>query len=956
MLKVHSGPFHPHLEDAFVATVTRLARPFAPLSVVAPSGRLRDRAQMLLASRGLALAGVQFHTVGSFADEVLSSVGGSTREIVSDPLFFDTVVRQILRKDRPFEGFADLAVPDGFPPSVRATLRDLVDAGVEPEKLLDAVNEREEFNIPDVDAGSLKQLIRLYRLYLDRLDAIKVASRSAVMEQAAGAAAASPFLSGFEAILFYGFYDLTGLQVTFFEEVARHHATEIFVPYLHRHPDHEFSARFRGDVLHKIPHEEILLAEAVEPFSVVESGAQVEIFNVSGLRDEAWTVATEILKRRDAGVPFSEMAVIARTRERLSRFGPVFVERGIPFTTSWQGTLASAPQTEVGLQLLAAEAGEAAARDAFQSPDVVGPEAPEPAMEWPLSATWAAHVDRAKAALDRWVKPSTDESAEVWTRLFAEVAALKDFGRISDNVTRSEFLDAVRARWTGAKLPPEGGGVGVAILHGEAARGLPFDTVFLAGLEERVFPRVVREDPFLRDKTRHAISHTIGNRIGEKMLALAEERLLFHLILSAARSKVFITYQRSDDEGKIVGASSFLRRLIAERGLAFDDAVKMVPRRMTDKLASAPPETLGVRDLVSGLLMAGRAVDAVRLASAVGRDGASLARGAAFAEGLESWEGAGAHDGLVGAGIGAGHLSGAGLSPSGLEAFGRCPFQYFVSRVLRVKPLDEAPSPEEIAADVRGKLVHAFLETFYLDCAKRFPGEWPAAAPESVFDGHFAAVFAQRPPEVFPLLWNALREALRSQLFSLVSADFRVLAERGLRPAYFELRHGSAELDAAFGGTRVEGIMDRLDVGPGRARVVDYKSGGRPGLKVTTLVVRGQKAQPALYLMMAAEVLKSRGIPADAIDFSYLHLGEQEPLTEMTAAAWTGIRPDAADTIRTQVAHIAAGRFPLMPGRHCEWCDAAAVCRVNDSVSVFRTEPELAELRRLQKKRPGGAS
>ena len=963
MLQVHSGPFHPTLEDAFGKAVQSLKPgPFASLAVVAPSARLRDRAQVLLSERGVSLLNVHFHTFGSFADAIVAAEGGIPKlkgkkkapDIVSDPLFFDTVVKQILKKDRPFEGLDDLAVPDGFPPSVRATLRDLIDAGVDPDTLLEAVNEREQFNIAEVDVGSLKQLINLFRLYRERMAELNVASRSRVLEAAAKAADGSSLLKSFGAVLFYGFYDLTGLQVALLEGVARHHATHFFFPYLHKHPDHAFAARFRGDVLDKIPSEEETLAEAAEPFFTLRSeatiaraddglfpksvswpGLDAHIVNVSGLRDEAWSIAGEVLRLHDAGVPFSEIGIVSRNRERLAEFASVFIERDVPFITSWRRTMGDMPQVETGLTILARASGAATA--AVVAAEAFFDDAALPAP-WPASGSWADTADRAVAALDAHVRPSHERSALLWSELRKAALTLREFDRLSGSVSRDEFFDTLRERWVQWPSPVEGGGIGVAVLHAEAARGLSFDTLFLAGLEERVFPRIIREDPFLRDKTRHAISHTIGNKIGEKMLALDEERLLLHLLLASARRRLFITYQRSDEEGKIVGASSFLRRLVDEWGVPFDDAVNVVPRRLGGKLSAAPPASLGARDIVSSLLMEGRTDDAAAFASAVKKDGAALKHSMRALGELEKWEGAGAFDGLVGPRIGAAHLASEGMSPSGFEAFFRCPFQYFVRRVLRLKPVAEAAPLDEIALDVRGTLVHRFLEGFYRRCLETFEKAWPPTPPEKLFDEVFEQVFANRPMEIYPLLWTSVRRALRNHIFHLITADFADLAGRALVPSAFELPLESSSLDPAFEGVRFKGVLDRLDVGAGRARVVDYKTGRRPDGRLSTLVMKGEKAQPTIYLLMAAAYLAEKGIPSE-IDFSYLFLGDENPILDLSSADWAAVRSDALATAQRGLDMIRQGSFPINPGRHCDFCEAATICRRTDSISSFRSEP-----------------
>ena len=134
------------------------------------------------------------------------------------------------------------------------------------------------------------------------------------------------------------------------------------------------------------------------------------------------------------------------------------------------------------------------------------------------------------------------------------------FDDLEEPVGANEFLDVLRERLMRAEVSTSvESQAGVSLLYAEATRGLSFEVVFLAGMEERVFPRVVREDPFLRDDMRFSLNQTLGHKISQKLTALEEEKLLFELITASARREIHFIYQRSDADGNVVGASPFLR-------------------------------------------------------------------------------------------------------------------------------------------------------------------------------------------------------------------------------------------------------------------------------------------------------------------------------------------------------------------------------------------------------------
>jgi hypothetical protein len=167
MLIAESGAYYPSLENAFLLRFLALKEdPLAQVAVVAASGRMLEHLQRTMATQRPGFLNVHFHTFSSLAEQVVENAGGLDKPVLSDPLFFDTLVKFIIKSDRPFHGFDDLAIPDGFPMAVRATLRDLMDSGAGAD-IVEAV--KDGFLGKDVDIGSLKQLLHLYRLYLERL-------------------------------------------------------------------------------------------------------------------------------------------------------------------------------------------------------------------------------------------------------------------------------------------------------------------------------------------------------------------------------------------------------------------------------------------------------------------------------------------------------------------------------------------------------------------------------------------------------------------------------------------------------------------------------------------------------------------------------------------------------------------------------------------------------------------
>ena len=154
----------------------------------------------------------------------------------------------------------------------------------------------------------------------------------------------------------------------------------------------------------------------------------------------------------------------------------------------------------------------------------------------------------------------------VKTAIFETLTALSILDRIDSKVSLSQFVQTLR-RWLERKSVPisDRNLDGVTVLDAMAARGSRFRTIFVLGLNEGLFPRTIREDAFLRDRTRRLMETVLGSKVGEKLAAFDEEKLLFTLIVGSATDRLYCLYQRSDDTGRALEPSWYLKEL--ERAL-----------------------------------------------------------------------------------------------------------------------------------------------------------------------------------------------------------------------------------------------------------------------------------------------------------------------------------------------------------------------------------------------------
>lgn len=366
-LQVFHGPFEA-LEEAFAARVAELnpGPGDAPLLVVAPSRAMAERLERLLAyEKNLPLLGVHFHTFHSLAAAVVEDGGFPDGALISDPLFHDAVVDQVL-DEAPSLGIAKELRPRALSAAVRSSLRDLVDAGVDPVQLAESFGD-ELLRGDEDERARLVALLALLAAYEKKLARLKVLPPSALVQRAAALAPESQWLAGFREVLYYGFYDLTGRQADAFEAVTSTRPARLYFPYRKGHPAFRFADEFFTVKLAGREPRDLSAAggpgtalgaalDALFDPSAPAAAAdreKVRVVSASGARDEAWAAAKEASRFLEAGVPCSEIAVVARALEPYrAALTDAFAAEGLPLDFSGGEPLLRHPLAKAALDLL----------------------------------------------------------------------------------------------------------------------------------------------------------------------------------------------------------------------------------------------------------------------------------------------------------------------------------------------------------------------------------------------------------------------------------------------------------------------------------------------------------------------------------------------------------------------------------------------------------------------------
>ena len=1061
MLRIVTGPFHPALDRALVEGIRscKTGDPFVPLAVIVPSASLVEQLKQLLTHHEKrAFLNIHFLTFHQLAlrlrDDfvaVSDASPGPTLQLVDD-FFFEQLVRQVVqRKLTGLEPLLRLPASPGTWKGLWATVRDLKDAVVEPTMALKALTEGV---FEEEDRTWLRSLFTLHAAMMEASRSLGVGSPDDLAASLGRDLSRSSFLSGLQRLFYYGFYDLSQIQLSFFESVIRVVPTTLYFP-LQDRPAFLFARNFFER--HLLP-----LADTHEDWSgggggrtAIRELVELSVTNVIGVEEELATVCRELLTLVEVnGYRFDEIGVVARTLEPYqARLQSVFDHHLVPFTSTAGRPLSREPLVKTLLRLASLPLNDfdrAAMLDVVTSPFYLAQGTGSAranlrpdiwrSLVYTLGITkgeaeWKRLAEPASSSILRDAEAGSDEDGqtivracgktqlidlwEIVSQLIQDCRALPAQGSIGSltdaflalvqshvhlpelsdspsseseestdltkvgllirstlarlqqldplggNLSWEEWVDLFRRVLDETSIPiEENRHQGVQVLDAMTARGRTVRALFVLGMNEKLFPRYVREDPFLRDRQRVVLESTLGYKIDEKLAGHEEELLLFELLSRSATNRLYLSYQRADESGRVMAPSSFIAMAMRDPRF-FGKPEVTVPRRLTIQISEQPSiqDLLPIEDLVLGCLLQGH--DASRILDAMGRDRPLFEQGLATLNTIERESPElGPFDGMVGAQEPA--ASDRSFSPTALERYATCPFQYFAEKVLRLEPVRRLQD-DHLLPIMLGTLVHESLRVSYEQLLRL---QWP---DEQLSEARVGSTVHDAVTETFTahaasqgtghaLLWTLAREQVTTLVAAAVSSDQEEYLATGFRPVAFEAAaQGTVPLapDASPASMKIHGTLDRVDfrAEPPALRIIDYKF--KQGSEISAVdrnlalsAVRGFRLQPPLYAQMTLPSL-----PA-VTDVQLLFLApdwnQQISRSTFDAGLWTSHTGDMIrQTLSTLIQGIANREFFILPDSYCDYCEFSGACRRHDAMAWWRSyrSPQARAVRRLRKQK-----
>jgi hypothetical protein len=482
-----------------------------------------------------------------------------------------------------------------------------------------------------------------------------------------------------------------------------------------------------------------------------------------------------------------------------------------------------------------------------------------------------------------------------------------------------------------------------AVVLGDAVvlRGVTADRAIVLSVNEDAVPAQLEEDPLLPDDDREEINRgtrqpDLPDALSLRRRNAAEEKLLFALPAASVREGIAFSVLRADAAGAARRPSRYLLHLLSRFAgpAVFSEEWEAASGAVVERLPRSPFDALGgegPRSARETALRAWRTEGKTEAAAAGVPWGKVLGI-------LAAWRARSAGEGV---------FPGPGLrvrlpsshSASALEELARCPYLYFLRRVVRLDPPEEPEEALALSPAELGEIAHDILRRLGRDAAAGKGWGGIEAAAHSSVDR-----FARENPTGLPGL-------------------FRIRC-RGVERDVARLAEWERKREATFPGWRVDrveeafslpavpplpalrGRVDRIDRGPaGEVRVIDYKYRDPARGEIPPDWIRhGLAHQVPVYLAFAASLSPAPSAVSAAFYFLRNEFGVEE------APGWDEIGGEWADSVAGWLSLSAEGAFPPLPHhlftsagrtspRYCVSCPFLDHCRVSPVYDGSEIDP-----------------
>lgn len=1008
---------YPALEDAFLHYVAEERKnPSSPWLVLCASTLIGRRLASQLAERYGAVANIHFVTLPELLAQ-LDAEAGPARPLFPQHHLRDFLIKNLL--ERP--SLNRYSSSRGFIEALKSSLRDLADSYVTPEVLTEHLADIRQDEVLGSQSERFEWFIKVYEAFEQAEKELKdYRPYQDFFDRALQQIETSAFLRRFERMVLYGFYDMTGRQLKLLEQLRTHYDLVTFAPY-QKHPAYQFAERFfTTNYLGVAQTAKDVNSSAYGAlgnggkflFASVGSapGGRVQLVSAASKQSEVFFVAKEILRLvREEQVAWKDIAVIARdTTPYQQEVRRAFEANHIALNASFSYPLSHYPLGIFCWNLLSlVENGfdRATVQSVFNAPYfkptqkekwqqcvLTSPVSrgleqweallPKDNAETANILSWMHSVrqmlenlsqaqrwQNGSALLQQFLQDQIDLSAlsaqeqSLYQTVLQTAASLAAYQSVRPQSYPGELLrefkDALIALHVNEVEHVE---QGVFFTDALRARGLQFKIVFLLGVNEKSFPRIVPKDAIFWDEYRALLRDGLGYWVPKKSEQRAEEeKLLFFTTVTAAQRKLYVSFSAAGADGKEQAPSVYAAELARALELPLPSAARpSIGARTDEKLQAVAADFWTEHEFLLAGSLEGEDAEAVYRAGEVLNE--PMAQALHAAQALRGLGLPSAFDGFIGEQSGRQIFEAAdkkGFSPSALQDLASCPMKYFFSRALHLKTQDDLLDREALAENLRGTLMHEILHRFYAYLNEhRLPVAPNAPQNASLLREIIDTYRPKNEYGIYPFLWNERLDDLQKRLEDFLLQDEEHLAETGFVPHYFEKEFEGLALEDLM---HLRGTIDRIETakkdspdaeGKNGFHVSDYKS----SYKGTTDLAKDFFAeftfQPFIYTCAALQLPELA--ETEPGGFSLLSLKKNDSNGEkrysrqdLSPERWRDLYPHAVAFLTRLTELMKNGIFFLQPpastGKDykvrrdgCKYCAFTDICRRDSFACLYR--------------------
>jgi len=500
----------------------------------------------------------------------------------------------------------------------------------------------------------------------------------------------------------------------------------------------------------------------------------------------------------------------------------------------------------------------------------------------------------------------------------------------NDQISWQDFRDELTDLISTINIPRDPSQIKILFDRLEAGRARTFDYLFVLGISEGEFPSPPPVDPFYSQQERkdHPLSLIKYNP--------ADQASLWWQLIGNVNKKLILLRPYLDESGAPWQASPYWDKVR-------DCFIDLAPFRIPIADHPLPNDAACLTELLTALIK----TEARIIPPQLNKRYQQINYATEIQNRRLSYLPAGNFEGVLGKDAikkvilqeyGKNHI----WSPSQLNQYGNCPFQFFAQRILKLEALKD---PEEGFDSLqRGSLLHAILEHVYRRLTKLdiIPSLENQNKILELLDRSCDSIFPNAPQRFGfrpSSLWSHEQQEIKRLLKALIQWDCEENQQTNYEPFLQEAGFGFSSqekpvlvIQNELSHFMLRGKIDRIDRNAkGELRIIDYKSGSTK--YYSSAIKQGSALQTVLYALAAEELWLEEGSFVKSSQFWHIPIKDYSgKLDFKTTVKQDDTVTEALQRIFLHLELIQQAYFPSVPAdtRQCsQYCDYAALCRVN---------------------------